>query len=277
VWRGATKGEPAKTLNIGIVSGSTVQMVIDALCDSKDWYQDFGVEPGTFGDVAVFALNVCLTQGNMLSCNANIITHRLSEKIREQMLKNKSSGRVKPYGLSESLVVVHEERYAVDNGSETRKIIEVTQPGRLKENPTDQDLAETSLHVVLTSVGSKDNSIFAQFKEQFREKNVHRLNNNRVKGDVLYTPINEIGDEVVIEDQKNKRVRMYSALGLEALETMANDKTKAVVLVARQEEKNDSKAEAIYAALFADHKYASMLILDEKTAMNLGRQAGVKF
>ncbi len=95
---------------------------------------------------------------------------------------------------------------------------------------------------------------------QFEEK--------RVIGDIVYTPIRGDGEKVEITGPGNEELILYSAIGLRVLEAMTKNKSKEVIMVARNG--RGYKIPALHAAVSGNrHLYASKLIVDEETATQL--------
>lgn len=268
-WRNDSKSNP---LNIGLVSGSTVESVVEILEGSDNWERDFGVNASRFGHINVIAVNVCLTDSDGLNLNANILVYRLVRAMKAQ-LREKS--QVNSFGLSAPLTVDESDLQDIDNGYETRKVIEITQPFRLRDSSCAEE--ESFLDIILTSVGSRESSLFLSSSKELRgdeyKINVEQIESG-MAGDIIYTPVNSRGEEMamiaLVDDpdnpgkKKKEKIIFYSAINLKALKHMATKRhEKSVILLARGKEKST----AVKAALTGE--YASVLVTDSDCAEGL--------
>lgn len=269
VWRAAEENAPAasaqnspKTLNIGIVGGSTVQMVIEQLQESRDWEQDFGVSPRTWGNIRVVALNVCLTQKEELSWNSNILVHGLCRAIRRQCRRvGGNNATIDGIGLLAPLLMTEESTLPQDD--DIQELLRITDPSLLNHDSsvTPED---SKLNIVLTSVGTARDSIFRRWS---RTKRATFNEKNRMVGDLLYSGFDSEGEPVSFM-YDGKEVRFFSALSLETLKKLAEPHpSRDVILIARRNQPGSEKHVAIHSAM--QKKYASRLILDQITALAL--------
>jgi hypothetical protein len=279
-------------LNVGIVSGSTIGSTIRA-ADELDWRELLGKNVEQLPKIRVLALNVCLTTHKYLSDNANILAHLLSNKINKTL----GHGHAEAYGLSAPLLVEYSKLRETDNAPQNKDVVQWTEPNRLMPSPR-PDLAddETKLDIVLTGVGelpgldpSGEGSIFYKLSDEFGFNMKEMVNVERIVGDIAFSAITSGGEWVPLRDKyrktevsemgansqaKNvgsKEWMFYSAVRLRILEKMACDDKKRVILVARKAP-GKSKAPAIFASVARGHRYATHLIIDEDTALEL-RQA----
>jgi hypothetical protein len=295
-------------LNVGIVSGSTTGAVIRAATDRKmHWSRNLGINPTELPDVRVFALNVCLTVPEHLAGNSTILAYQLAEKINVEgngKIKADPYGLSAPLLVKRDQL--HEidrepQTFDVVRYTEPYRVRETLQKLGLESSSLLP--SATELDVVLTGVGEKppmDNasplsgvapeqpkpkgSIFYDLAKQFDFDMDAIVRRNRVVGDIAFTAISSDGQPVpltkkrsVLDDRSRSapdetpdvEYVFYSAVQLHVLEAMAGDVNKAVILVARHAE-DKSKVPAIYASISGDrHRYASRLVIDEKTSEDL--------
>lgn len=269
VWRAteqsgsATESENApRTLNIGIVGGSTVQMVIEQLQESRDWEQDFGVSPRMWENIRVVALNVCLTQKEELSWNSNILVHGLCRAIRRQCRRvGGNNATVDGIGLLAPLLMPEKGNLPQDD--DIQELLRITDPSLLNHDPSATP-EDSKLNIVLTSVGTARDSIFRRWS---RTKRATFNDKNRMVGDLLYSGFDSEGEPVSFM-YDGKEVRFFSALSLETLQKLAKPHPcREVILIARRNQPGSEKHVAIHSAM--QKHYASRLILDQITARAL--------
>jgi len=301
---GKRKKELGQDLYLGVVSGSTCAEAVRAATDpNADWAADYDVDCRDLPKINLLALNVCLTEPQFLFGNATILVHQLAEKINQQSRKPIA----RAYGLSAPLVVRRSELPRIDQLPQTFEVVRFAEPKRVEEKLRQEgqrsgqaafpELKEdaTSLDIVLTGVGerppqaaSEEESIFLKLAKGFAalyDLDIDDLfKEERIVGDIGFYPIRGNGDRVALKARRRgdtndhadaassgegEEILFYSAFSLPILEAMARQPDKAVILVARHTTGKD-KIPAIYAAVSGkNHRYASMLIVDELTAKAL--------
>lgn len=260
----------AEYVNVGIVSGSTTRQAIEQICrETTEWKRDFGVTPKNWPSVRFFALNTCAATPADISGNANILCYRLAEKTRS------FGGRAEAYGLNAQVVLEHDRLTEIDHGPQTKDVLFFTEPCRLDPEVT----TESSLDLILTGAGELEKSGGAEHRSLFRQLaeesglDIQRfIQGKNLIGDLAYTPIDTFGEEVALfrDGQQStdgtieqKRIVFYSAARLSVFKSVARDRNKAVILVARSDQTNKSRI------VRASRDYISHLVVDEKTAGNL--------
>jgi hypothetical protein len=280
-------------LNVGIVSGRTTGNVVRAAMN-RSWIKELGVNASLLPRVRVFALNVCLTVPQHLQDNSTVLAYQLAGKINAEC---KDESRAMPYGLSAPLLVEKDRLPEVDREPQTFEVVQYTEPHRVKKKLEQLNKGAeppgpttTELDLVLTGVGEKppveaegSRSIFYSLAKEFDFPLDRIFRENRVVGDIAFTAISADGEPVPLRKGPSPgnperapaqasggdvEYVFYSAVQLPVLEAMARDENKAVILVARHGEKAD-KVPAIYASISGQHRYASILIVDEDTAKEL--------
>ncbi len=288
-------------LNVGIVSGNTTGSVVRAAM-KLNWSKDLeNVRADELPKIQVFALNVCLTVPDHLPGNATLLAYQLAEKIRSE------GGEADGYGLSAPLMVRKDDLRSVDEAPQTFDVLKFTEPYRVREKlgsqgVSEQDISETDteLDIVLTGVGElprqagkgseaeEKGSIFYRLAEAHGFKMDAIIAREHIVGDIAFTAIRSDGTPVTLRkhdltdvaqqgpssaqldhDGESTEYVFYSAVQLPVLEAMAGSKDKSVILVARDAPMKD-KVPAIFASLGGKgHRYASRLVIDERTANGL--------
>ena len=253
-------GKAESFLNIGLVGGSTVELLIERLQESRDWEQDFGVSPRAWGSIRILALNVCLTRPDRLSSNANVLVNGLCRAIKRQV--SKTGGKVEGHGLLATLTVPTDKPAKYDE--DTRRVLEITDPSMLSKQPGDSP-SGSQLNLVLTSIGTAQDSIFLQYTKSSQQP----LERNRMVGDLLYSGFDSEGDSVPFS-LDGQDVHFFSALRLQTLEELvvSSSVDREVLLIACKLDNTHEKHIAIQSALHK-HRYASRLVLDDVTAKAL--------
>ena len=252
----------APCLNIGIVGGSTVQLVIERLEASHDWDQDFGISPGGWGNIRILALNVCLTRPDELSSNANVLVNTLCRSIQRQISVTKPI-KVTGFGLLATLTVSTDTPPTHDE--DTKDVLTITDPSLLTDSPG-TSASGSKLNLVLTSIGTARDSIFLRYRRGAAQPSPEK---NRMVGDLLYSGFDSEGEPVPFS-VNGQDVHFFSALSLGTLEELvkASRPDREVLLIARRTDRGFEKHIAIHSAL-QKHCYASRLILDDVTARAL--------
>lgn len=250
------------SLNIGLVGGSTVQLVIERLEASQDWEQDFGVHPRSWGNIRILALNVCLTRPDELSSNANVLVNSLCRSIQRHISVTRPVD-VRGFGLLATLTVSPDIPTAHDE--DTKDVLRITDPSLLNDSPGGSP-GGSQLNLVLTSIGNARDSIFLRYKKGNAQQPPEK---NRMVGDLLYSGFDSEGEAVPFS-VNGKNVHFFSALSLGTLEQLvkASSPNHEVLLIARRTDRGFEKHVAIHSAL-QKHRYASRLILDDVTARAL--------
>lgn len=251
-------------LNIGIVGGTTVQMIIQQLKESEDWDLDFGVNPGLWGSVRILALNVCLTRAEELPSNANVLVNELREAMERQVSRGSHGATICGVGLLATLLKPSDP---TQYDEDLIKLLEITDPsllGKAADTERSNNKTESQLHIVLTSIGAAKGSIFSRY--DLMESNESKR--SKMVGDLLYTCFDSEGEIVELTNKKGEPYSLFSAVSLNTLEKLVGSQDRSVILVARKNPGGERKHVAIHSAL-QNHKYASCLILDRETARDL--------
>ncbi len=247
-------------VNIGIVSGSSTGLVFDELVQGRLWDEIMGGVDAEGKTIRVIALNVTPVVGWELRGNANISVLKFAVLLRDRLSRVK---QITPYGLSTMLVVSEANLRNVDDSPSNRTVVELTDPNRLGTNKMSQ------LNLVITGVGSPDNSIFQRV---LQEENLTAP--PEMVGDVAFWPVDKLGAEVHLtrasktRNHETEECLIYSAVRLETLRHLTRTGRK-VMLVARNRrlENKVHKTPAIKAAILGE--YANYLVTDEQTARDL--------
>lgn len=275
-----TKHHRDDHVNVGFVSGSTVKNIIESLSEIEDWSSEFGIDLSVLPNVRVFALNVAFTTYESLDMNATILAYRFSEMLSRQV---KFKKQAMPFGLTAPLIVKRSEREKHDQQPQTRDILKFTQPARVRQHEkveseaTEASTYKTRLDIVLTSVGEApkegdEGSMLAKmadvFEELFEVQIYDLAARKEITGDIVYAPVNYLGEPIPIETKGGEEVFFYAAIEPRVLREMSKDPIKCVMLAASYSP-NKSKRSAIRAALHGTEPYASVLVIDEETAKEL--------
>lgn len=230
----------AQTLNVGLVSGSTVKIIIDALQASDDWYADFGVDPKSLPEIIVFALNVSPTLPKRINFNATILAPRLADAII------KHGGTASAYGINAPVVVTPTEKTEIDHKPQTKEVLQFTEPRRI-----DPDSPNVSnLHVILTGAGelgstTETPSIFQSLAAGAGIDLEDKRKTRGLVGDLGFAPLSATGDVLTLnakseagkEGELGPEMLFYSAASLDVFKWMAGHEDRAVVLAARSRAK----------------------------------------
>lgn len=269
------KGE---SLCIGLVSGTTVQSVLERLCH-LDW-EDLGVKDlNRLDKVRIFPLNGSLTEPEFLSGNATVLVHALAQEINARF-----PGMAAGYGLNAPLVLRKDQQAEVDAVKQTQDVLKYTAPRRCVGSSDGQplpvgtdDTLPTKLDIVLTGVGQAPRndeakgSIFFRLAEDNAFAVRDLLNEQHVVGDLAFIPISSHGGEALLK-KGDSQYMFYSAIDLSILAAMARNRDKCSVILVAQSSAAHYKVPVIFASIggaIPENCYASTLIVDEPTANDL--------
>lgn len=302
----AGTGRPRRTLNVGIVSGTTTGSVIEA-ASQLNWEADVGVSPADLPSrIRIFALNVCLTGPEHLHGNATVLAERLAATINAMTGRNtKGSGEQSqsentkcalPYGLSAPLFMRVDDIEKISSEPQTYEVVRFTEPYRVRAKISDDKTLTNDFHselgtldessqnkslldIVLLGVGekppaneptSRSSSIFSSLATEYG-----LTLSEDIVGDLAFTAINRFGEPIPLRLSKggsSDSFLFFSAVRPEVLREMSLDSQKAVILVA-QHSPGKNKVPAIYASVRGEgKKYVSHLVIDQKTAEELDSQ-----
>lgn len=260
-------------LHLGIVSGRTTGGMIEAIC-GLEWKQ-YVRRDSIPQKVNIYALNVSQTTGySELRGNANVLTFLLARSFQKECPKSS----VEAFGLSTELLQTISEAYKSDSRPQTRALIEHTDPARLRKSleslgqgkETLTKLSqESELDMVITGVGSIKDSLFKTYCEQNGFDMEHLETQERIVGDIAYSPVTRIGEPRVLTKDEEQYV-FYNAVSLDVLRQMSNaPRHKKVILVARNTPESN-KVDPIYAAIgHRHHQYCNVLLSDHSTAKSI--------
>ncbi|MFX0204166.1 MAG: sugar-binding domain-containing protein [Candidatus Hodarchaeota archaeon] len=246
-------------VNIGIVSGSSTGSLVEALVTSNLWEDVMGEEEiekvkGRDVKVNVIALNATPVKGWELQGDANISAFNLALLLKKKL--EKESDDIKPIGIINAFSLGPSEK-KMETSPIDREILEITDPNRLKN-----DGSKSKLDIVVTGIGSPEDSIFTQImnseKIEIPEETV---------GDVVFTPVDKDGNELPLTKHGVSH-SVYSAIRLETMRQLV-DSGSVVMLVARNARRGRpvNKTPAIRAAIRG--RYINVICTDENTALEI--------
>ncbi|QDT94843.1 sugar-binding transcriptional regulator [Gimesia aquarii] len=265
-----TQREADPVLNVGIVSGRTTGGVVDSLC-SLDWSKYLRRERFP-PRVNVFALNVSQTSGfTELSGNANVLAFQLARKFADEC---STGAKIEAFGLSTELLQTLDERTNSDIRPQTRNVLMYTNPERLRrslelrgEQISSEVPSESQLDVIITGVGTICDSLFRDYCSYYKVNIDYLRNVQHIVGDIAYCPVTRVGEHRQLS-KNDSEYQFYSAVSLDVLGQISSQKTKKVILVARNAPERD-KVDPIHAAIAGATQYCNVLITDHETADKL--------
>lgn len=258
------------TLNVGLVSGSTVKLIIDALESSDDWNADFGVDPKALPKIIVFALNVSPTLPKWINFNATILAPRLADVII------KHGGEASAYGINAPVIVTPSESKEIDLKPQTKEVLSFTEPRRIEPAST----SVTKLHVILTGAGELGSSMETPsiFQSLASDAGIDLENTRKtlgLVGDLAFAPLSALGEVITLQTKKSddgtREIQFYSAASLDVLKWMSQREDRAVILAARSSAKWRIILASIGHQNEARQRYVSDLVIDQPAAESLLR------
>jgi DNA-binding transcriptional regulator LsrR (DeoR family) len=252
-------------INIGIVSGSTTALLVDALVTSPLWDEVLTeavvAEKVRNKTITVIGLTANPVKGWELQGDANMCAYRLAVLLREKLVANHpdNQNKVEPWGITNSFVVMQSpSQPSQEPPAFDRSVLEVTDPGRL----TKAGGHDSKLDIVITGIGGRDSSLFTEIMS----KEKIEVPRNAV-GDCAYVPIDEMGKELRLTKKDGNTYSLYSAIQLPILGALV-ETGKTVILVARNARVAATgpvdKTRVIRATIRG--KYANVICTDEETA-----------
>ena len=260
--------DKVSNINIGIVSGSTTALLVEALVTSSLWDEVMTeVEAVRNKNIKVIGLTANPVKGWALQGDANMSAYNLAALLRDKLGKENrpdAGNEIEPWGMTNSFIVTQNpsEKRSDSVPSIDRMVLEITDPDRLKK-----DGSKSKLDIVLYGVGSPDSSLFTEILESENIKNPAEA-----VGDCAYVPIDKNGREMpLVRDNVNYTI--YSAIRLPILRQLV-ETGKMVMLVARNSRSGESrrvnKTPVIRAAIRG--RCANMVCTDEQTAEEIMKE-----
>jgi hypothetical protein len=260
--------DKVSNINIGIVSGSTTALLVEALVTSSLWDEVMTeAEAVKHKDIKVIGLTANPVKGWDLQGDANISAYNLAVLLRDKLGKENrpdDDNKIEPWGMTNSFVVMQDpsEERSDSVPPIDRMVLEITDPDRLKN-----DGSQSKLDIVLYGVGSPDSSLFTDI---LRSEEIKKP--AKAVGDCAYVPIDKNGKELpLLRDGVNYNI--YSAIRLSILRQLV-EAGKMVMLVARNSRFGESgrvnKTPVIRAAIRG--RCANMVCTDEQTAEEIMKE-----
>jgi DNA-binding transcriptional regulator LsrR (DeoR family) len=260
--KGLLTNKKVKDINIGIVSGSTTALLVDALVTSSLWDEmltEAEMEEIHEKKIKVIGLTANPIKGWELQGDATMCAYRLAVLLKDKLAdKHPNSGnRVEPWGMTNSFVVMQSPSHPRPDAAATdRVVLEIADPDRLRN-----DGSKSKLDIVITGIGAPKQSLITQILESEQiEVPLEAV------GDCAYTPIDENGKELILT-KDGKTYSVYSAIRLRILRELV-EAGKTVILVARNSRVVVTgpvdKTRVIRATIRG--KYANVICTDEETA-----------
>ena len=265
------KDDSKKEVNLGLVSGTTTTKTFTQLVNGRFWEEHMHDVEIRSKTINIMALNISpVFHGEILSYNAVNTVLMLYA-----WLKEKLSGRgckVIPYQLGSASIDVKEKEEEFKSNPANHDVLKYADPGRL-----DGSDASSRLDMVITSIGSPAKSLLQTI--------IHSLHvdlKDQLAGDLLFYPLDTEGKEIPLKAKDGKDYLVYSALRLETIRRMVQDRKAKIVLIARdtlQQTGVDKRKQEIvevdkHKAILAATKggYYNELITDVSTAEKLMRE-----
>jgi hypothetical protein len=248
-------------INIGIVSGSTTALLVDALVTSSLWDEVMAEVNAIKGKtIKVIGLTANPVKGWDLQGDATIGAYRLAVLLREKLVTGRpdDGNSVEPWGMTNSYVAMQNP---LANRADSvppidRMVLAVTDPDRLND-----DGSQSRLDIVITGIGSPESSLFTKI---LLSEGIQKP--DEAVGDCAYVPIDENGNELALSKDGNT-YSVYSAIRLRILRELVVA-GKTVMLVVRNSRVGVTapvnKTPVIRAAIRG--KYANVICTDEQTA-----------
>ena len=265
-----------RPFRIGVVSGRTTGGMIEAICNINQNWGDLMPLERLPQEIFIYALNVSQIDGyDHLKGNANVLAYQLAHRFRTEVKQSK----VEAYGLSAKLLQTKQEVQRSDCTAETRAVLKYTDPERLRasleaqgEKGVEQLPAKSQLDVVITGVGSIEDSLFREYLTA-NSFDVDRLQKVQwVVGDIAYCPVTRVGEPQTLS-KDNQEWEFYRAISLEVLREMSQEDDKKVLVVAIDTPES-KKTNIIHAAIAESAKFCNVLITDVTTADTLKIKLG---
>jgi len=254
--------DKVSNINIGIVSGSTTALLVEALVTSSLWDEVMTeAEAVKHKDIKVIGLTANPVKGWDLQGDANISAYNLAVLLRDKLgYENHPDvdNRIVPWGMTNSFVVMQDpsEKKSDSVPPIDRVVLEITDPNRLKK-----DGSQSKLDIVLYGVGSPECSLFTNIlaSEEIKKP-------AKAVGDCAYVPIDKNGKELPLL-KEGVTFNVYSAIRLSILRQLV-EAGKMVMLVDRNSSLGVSgrlnKTPVIRAAIRG--RYVNVVCTDEQTA-----------
>ena len=180
--------------------------------------------------------------------------------------------RVMPYGLGSTLVVGEEQLHHIDSSPSNKTVVDLADPGRLNGGEGSR------LDLVITGVGSPENSVFSQV---LADEGI--VSPEEMVGDVAFSPVDKDGNELTLMRERRRlrrsrksksaatgseRCLIYSAIRLETMRGLVESGAR-VALIARNRRRGTpvGKKDAILAAIRG--RYVNVVITDAVTSTAL--------
>jgi DNA-binding transcriptional regulator LsrR (DeoR family) len=261
--------DSVREINIGIVSGSTTALLVDALVTSPLWGEVLTAseEEGIRGKrIRVIGLTANPVKGWGLQGDANMCAYRLAVLLREKLVAERPEGNneVEPWGMTNSVVVKKQSKSqpGLEPIPIDRIVLQTTDPDRLKH-----DGSKSKLDIVITGIGAPEHSLITDI---LRSEQI-QVPENAV-GYCAYTPIDKDGHALALT-KDGSTYSVYSAIRLPILSELV-EAGKTVMLVVRNSRVGVTgpvnKTPVIRATLRG--KYANVICTDEETAEEVMRK-----
>jgi len=256
------KNDKVRELNIGIVSGSTTALLVEALVTSPLWDEVFTEsEVMAIRDkqIRIMSLNANPVRGWALQGDANMWAYRLAVLLHTKLVEGRKEddNKVEPWGMTNSFVVMQDPSQTQPEQIPMDRVkLEITDPNRLRN-----DGSKSKLDMVIMGIGAPEHSLVTEIlrSEQIQVP-------DKAVGDCAYVPIDKNGQELALTKDGNT-YSVYSAIRLPILRELVEG-GKTVMLVARNSRvgipEPVNKTPVIRAAIRG--KYANVICTDEEAA-----------
>ncbi len=257
-----------KEINVGIVSGSTTALLVEALVTSPLWDEvltESEVAAIRNKEIKIMSLNANPVRGWALQGDANMWAYRLAVLMHAKLVEGRKEdgNKVEPWGMTNSFVVMQDpSQTQPDRVPMDRVKLEITDPDRLRN-----DGSKSKLDMVIMGIGAPEHSLVTEIlrSEQIQVP-------ERAVGDCAYVPIDKNGQELALT-KDGKAYSVYSAIRLPILRELVEE-GKTVMLVARNSRvgvpEPVNKTPVIRAAIRG--KYVNVICTDEQTAVEIMKE-----